>query len=196
MSQTSHDFHDDTVANINNNSNLHEIHQLENSLPHSNYHPNWVYGNKRSSNIGSQELTSIVSLPLVNSNNIDKDVSVSANNLVSVPSLYSSQHQSQSHNHTASANMLATTLLQKASQIGASSSDSLFLGGLGPLGCNNPNQDHRNKFCGVYNSNSVLTTIHETEGNYSGELSQMPPTKRRRMHNEEDMEISITIFKN
>ncbi|KAL5082244.1 hypothetical protein RYX36_010665 [Vicia faba] len=167
MSQTSHDFHE--------NSNLHEIHQLENPPPHSNYHLNWVYGNKLSSNIGSQELTSTVSLPLVNSNNnIDRD-SVSANNLVSVPSLYSSQHQPQSHNQTSSANMSATALLQKASQIGTTSSESLFLGSLGPLRCNTSNQDLGNKF----------TTIHETQGNYSGELSQMPPIKRRRMHNEE-----------
>ncbi|CAL5200359.1 unnamed protein product [Lathyrus oleraceus] len=182
MSQTSHEFHD-TMAN--NNSNLNEIHQLENPQPHSNYHLNWVYGNKLSSNIGSQELTSTASLPLVNNNNnIVKD-SASANNLVSVPSLYSSQHQSQSHNQTASANMSATALLQKASQIGTSSTDSLFLGSLGPLRCNSPIQDLGDKFCGVYGSNSVLTTSHETEANYSGELSQMPPTKRRRVQNEE-----------
>ncbi|XP_045804609.1 zinc finger protein MAGPIE-like [Trifolium pratense] len=165
MSQTSHD----TI--LANNNNLHET-----------YHQNWVFGNKFSSNNESQELTSSVSLPLVNNNNIDKD-SANENNLVSVPSLYSSQHQSQSnHQITTFANMSATALLQKAAQIGTTTStDSLYLGSLG-LRCNSPSQDHGNKFCGVF-----TTSDHGTAEYYSGELSQMPPTKRRRVQNEENV---------
>ncbi|PNY18147.1 zinc finger protein MAGPIE-like [Trifolium pratense] len=132
--------------------------------------------------LGMGELTSSVSLPLVNNNNIDKD-SANANNLVSVPSLYSSQHQSQSnHQITTFANMSATALLQKAAQIGTTTStDSLYLGSLG-LRCNSPSQDHGNKFCGVF-----TTSDHGTAEYYSGELSQMPPTKRRRVQNEENV---------
>ncbi|XP_024633339.2 zinc finger protein MAGPIE [Medicago truncatula] len=168
MSQTSHD----TI--LANNSNLHEIHE------------NWVFGNKFSSNNECQELTSSISLPLVNNNIDNKDSTTSTNNLVSVPSLYSSQHQSQSHHQTTSANMSATALLQKAAQIGTTSTESLFLGSLG-LRCNSPSQDHGNKFCGVYGSSSVLTSsdLGSAESYISGELSQMPSIKRRRVQNEE-----------
>jgi len=178
------------------NNNLHEFQQLGSATsptsiycgggggnplapcsnpPPSNYQLNWVFGNKLSSN-GSQELTSSASLPLVD--NIVKD---NPNlQLISVPSLYSSQHQSH---QTTSANMSATALLQKAAQIGTTSSDpSLFLGSIG-LKCNSPGQDG-NKFCGMYGSSSVLTS-HEGENNYSGDLSQMPPAKRRHVQNEE-----------
>ncbi|XP_027929934.1 LOW QUALITY PROTEIN: zinc finger protein MAGPIE [Vigna unguiculata] len=186
MSQTSQAHQ--TIAN----NNLHEFHQLGSATsptsiyggnplapcsipPPSNYQLNWVFGNKVSPN-GSQELSSTASLPLVN--NIVKD---NPNlQLISVPSLYSSQHQSH---QTTSANMSATALLQKAAQIGTTSSDpSLFLGSIG-LKCNSPGQDG-NKFCGMYGSSSVLTG-HEGENNYSGDLSQMPPTKRRHVQNEE-----------
>ncbi|TKY48900.1 Zinc finger protein MAGPIE [Spatholobus suberectus] len=190
MTQTSQAH--ETVAN----NNLHEFHQLGSATspttiyggggnplascsnpPPSNYQLNWVFGNKLSSN-GSQELTSTASLPLVN--NIVKD---NPNlQLISVPSLYSSQHLSH---QTTSANMSATALLQKAAQIGTTSSDpSLFLGSIG-LKCNSPGQDG-NKFCGIYGSGSVLTSHgNEAENNYSGDLSQMPPTKRRHVQNEE-----------
>ncbi|XP_061363638.1 LOW QUALITY PROTEIN: zinc finger protein NUTCRACKER [Gastrolobium bilobum] len=166
------------------NTNLHEIHQLgRNPLvscsnpppPPSNYQLNWVFGNKLSSN-GSQELTSTTSLPLVNIN-----VKDNTNQLISVPSLYSSQHQSH---QTTSANMSATALLQKAAQIGTTSTDPSFLGSLG-LKCNSPSQDG-NKFCGIYGSNSLLTSHGSEPENYSGDLSQMPPTKRWQMQNEEN----------
>ncbi|RDY12411.1 Zinc finger protein MAGPIE, partial [Mucuna pruriens] len=179
------------------NNNLHEFHQLGSATsptaiynsggnplascsnpPPSNYQLNWVFGNKISSNGSHQELTSTASLPLVN--NIVKD---NPNlQLISVPSLYSSQHYSH---QTTSANMSATALLQKAAQVGTTSSDpSLFLGSIG-LKCNSPGQDG-NKFCGMYGSSSVLTShASEAENNYSGDLSQMPPTKRRHVQNEE-----------
>lgn len=169
---------------MTNNSNLHEIHPLvgngntlvscSNPPNSNNYELNWLFGNKLSSNNGCEELSSSVSLPLVNSN-IDKD---SSNNLISVPSLYSSQHQSQ----TTFANMSATALLQKAAQFGTTNSaDPLLLGSLG-MRCNSTTptqQDHGNKFCGVYGSASAADKY------YSGELSQMPPTKRRRVHTDE-----------
>ncbi|XP_020229441.1 zinc finger protein MAGPIE [Cajanus cajan] len=192
MTQTSQ-AHEPIMAN----NNLHEFHQLGSASspttaiyggnplascsnpPPSNYHLNWVFGNKLSSNGSHQELTSTASLPLVN--NIVKD---NPNlQLISVPSLYSSQHQSHQTN---SANMSATALLQKAAQIGTTSSDpSLFLGNIG-LKCNSPGQDG-NKFCGMYGSSSVVLTSHgsEAENNYSGDLSQMPPSKRRHVQNEE-----------
>ncbi|XP_027342629.1 zinc finger protein MAGPIE-like isoform X2 [Abrus precatorius] len=194
MTQTSSQAHE-TMAN----NNLHEFHQLGSATsstaiycsggnplvsscsnpPPSNYQLNWVqFGSKLSSNGSDQELTSTVSLPLVN--NIVKD---NPNQLISVPSLYSSQHQSH---QTTSANMSATALLQKAAQIGTTSSDpSLFLGSLG-LKCNTPGQDG-NKFCAMYGSSSVLTSHGtEAENNYSGDLSQMPPTKRRHVQNTEE----------
>ncbi|KAI4333912.1 hypothetical protein L6164_018663 [Bauhinia variegata] len=173
-------------------SNLQEIHQLgsatnfsgsiygnplvsNSSPPTSNYHLSWVFGNKLSSN-SSQELTS-TSLPLMS--NVVKDAGTEP---VSVPSLYSSQHQPH---QTSSANMSATALLQKAAQIGVTSTDPSFLGSLG-LQCSNSQGQDENKFCGMYGSGSVLTSLgSETENSSAGELSQMHPAKRRHVQSEE-----------
>uniref|UniRef100_A0A803QJL7 C2H2-type domain-containing protein n=1 Tax=Cannabis sativa TaxID=3483 RepID=A0A803QJL7_CANSA len=92
--------------------------------------------------------------------------------LVTVPSLYSNQLSTPS----AAANMSATALLQKAAQIGATSSvDSSFLGSFG-LKCNN-------------NSNSSTITTQLQDGNNinklcdnpEGEIFQIyPPAAKRR----------------
>ncbi|KAK7263700.1 hypothetical protein RJT34_31294 [Clitoria ternatea] len=134
----------------------------------SNYRLNWVLETKLSNNNNQELTTSTTSLPLGN---------------ISVPSLYSSQHQS--HQAPLSANMSATALLQKAAQIGATSSDPSFLGSLG-LKCGNAQgQDGNNKFSGsVYGSGLVLTTLG-SEAENSCELSQMHPVKRRYIHNDE-----------
>ncbi|CAL0322592.1 unnamed protein product [Lupinus luteus] len=173
------------------NGNLHDIHQLGSATlysggnplvvscsnpPPSNYQLNWVLDNKVSTN-GNQDLTSTTtSLPLVNN---FKDTT---NQLVSVPSLYSSQHQS---NNTTSENMSATALLQKAAQIGATSStEPSFLGSFG-LKCSNGQGQDGNKFCGMYGSSSVLTSLGSEQDNSLSDLSHMPPTKRRHVQNEE-----------
>ncbi|CAL0323610.1 unnamed protein product [Lupinus luteus] len=178
------------------NDNLHETHQLEcpisqggalygsgnpfvscsNLIP-SNYQLNWVFDNKFSSN-GNQYLTSTTtSLP--QGNNIIKDTT---NQLVCVPSLYSSQNQSL---QTTSNNMSATALLQKAAQIGATSStESSFLGNFG-LKCSNIEGQDGNKFCGMYGSSSLFTSLGSEQENSAGDLSEMPLTKRRHVQSEE-----------
>ncbi|KAE9599893.1 putative transcription factor C2H2 family [Lupinus albus] len=178
------------------NGNLHEIHQLGSATsqggtlysggnplvvsssnpPPSNYQLNWVFENKVSSN-GNQDLTSTTtSLPLVN------NLKDTTNQLVSVPSLYSSQHQS---NRTTSENISATALLQKAAQIGATSStEPSSLGSFGLKSSNGQGQDG-NKFCGMYGSSSVLTSLGSEQDNSLSDLSHMPLSKRRHVQNEE-----------
>ncbi|EXB54952.1 Zinc finger protein MAGPIE [Morus notabilis] len=170
-----------------------------NPPPPSDYHHhlNWVLGsstNKLSSNSSTisttstthdQELTT-TSLPLRNNNNV-KEAASSNNQLVSVPSLYSTQHTSHHQTPPSSANMSATALLQKAAQIGATSTDSSFLGSFG-LKCNNNNstqvQEGSNKSCGLYGSNIISTTVESQEGDHLLQIYR--PAKRRHVQGSEE----------
>ncbi|KAJ7948373.1 Zinc finger protein [Quillaja saponaria] len=167
-----------------------EIHQLgsaagsaiyENQIiscpnpPPSDYQLNWVFGNKLSSDNNAEELTS-TSLPL---SNIVKEAG--SHQLISVPSLYSSQHQS--HQTSSAANTSATALLQKAAQIGATSTDPSFLRSFG-LKCSNNSQVQQdgNKFCGIFGSSPILGTSFgsdQVENSAAGDLLQIHPAKRR-----------------
>ncbi|EEF44363.1 nucleic acid binding protein, putative [Ricinus communis] len=164
-----------------------------NSSP-TDYHLSWpIFGSKLSSTNAHhhEELTSTTSsLPL---NNVKE--AAAAVQLVSVPSLYSTQQQP---NQTApSANMSATALLQKAAQIGATSTDPTFLGSFGLKSSTNNSQvqdQGSNKFCGlIYGSNPTITNIiasdHVENNNDISRLNQLqmympsgPVAKRQKLH--------------
>ncbi|KAE8730344.1 Zinc finger protein MAGPIE [Hibiscus syriacus] len=149
--------------------------------PALDYQLNWVFGNKVSSgNAEDHQLTTSVSLPL-------STVKENGPQLVSVPSLFSTQHQSQ---QTPSFSMSATALLQKAALIGATSTDTSFLGSFGTK-CSN-SQYGNNKYSDLYVSNTPTTTTLvgsdlENSANGISTLNQlqMYPSKRRRMQNED-----------
>ncbi|KAK9284986.1 hypothetical protein L1049_024168 [Liquidambar formosana] len=176
--------HHDTMGN---NNNLQEIHQLYgdplvccSNPPPTDYQLNWIFGGKLSPN-NAEEMTS-TSLPL--SNSVKEGGS---DQLVSVPSLYSTQH----HSHqTPSANMSATALLQKAAQIGATSTDPSFLGSFG-LKCNSNQVQDGNKFSGLmYGSNPISINLGSDVESSVDDLStmnqlQMYPAKRRNTQNED-----------
>ncbi|KAK8484585.1 hypothetical protein V6N13_017617 [Hibiscus sabdariffa] len=147
--------------------------------PALDYQLNWVFGNKVSSgNAEDHQLTTSTSLPLSN-------VKENGPQLVSVPSLFSTQHQSH---QTPPFSMSATALLQKAAQIGATSTDTSFLGSFGTK-CSN-SQDG-NKYTDLYVSNTpTTTTLGSDLENSANDIStlnqlQMYPAKRRRMQNED-----------
>ncbi|MBA0556751.1 hypothetical protein Golob_026828, partial [Gossypium lobatum] len=116
--------------------------------PASDYQLNWVFGNKVSSGNAEDQLTS-TSLPLNN------NVKENGTQLVSIPSLFSTQHQSQ---QTPSFSMSATALLQKAAQIGATSTDTSFLGSFGTK-CSNTQIQDGSKYSDLYVSNTQTTTL-------------------------------------
>ncbi|XP_059663204.1 zinc finger protein MAGPIE-like [Cornus florida] len=140
---------------------------------------NWVMGSKHSKN--AEAITS----PLLHLSNVKNGES----HPVSVPSLYSTQHCSH---QTPTTNMSATALLQKAAQIGATSStDTSFLGSFG-LKCNNNIQvQDGNKYCGLYcSTNPISTNLGATLESSVNDIFtlnqlQMYPSKRRNVQNED-----------
>ncbi|KAI3718523.1 hypothetical protein L6452_19397 [Arctium lappa] len=164
-----------STGNNNDNSdhdNLQDLHQLDSVLyadPHQNHPPpsdyqsNWgVFGVKTT---------------------CDHEV-------VSAPSLFSSQNNSHQTHPTSS--MSATALLQKAAQMGSTSSvttHSSFLGSFGLKASNNATTatathvQNENKFCGLYGAspmmNSGLGSDLENEFSSLDQLQMYPPSKRR-----------------
>ncbi|KAL7086971.1 hypothetical protein ACP275_13G036400 [Erythranthe tilingii] len=123
------------------NNNFSNFDPLVNNNPSSsNYHLNWDLANNP--------------IPLSNARE------------VSAPSLFSTQNHHQQSNATIS----ATALLQKAAQIGATTTTtttttqdhhpSLILGSFGGENSNNMvvQEDHGNKFCGLYGTSSAATS--------------------------------------
>ncbi|XP_052177337.1 zinc finger protein NUTCRACKER [Diospyros lotus] len=141
-----------------------------NPLP-SSHQLTWVFGENKVSSNKSEEI-SRNSLHL-------SDAKDTGTQLVSVPSLYSSQH----HVHqTPLTNMSATALLQKAAQIDSISSDPSFLGSYGlNLKCSNIQGQDGSKFCGFYGLGGGAERS-ENEISSLDEL-QMYPSKRRNVQN-------------
>ncbi|WOG98710.1 hypothetical protein DCAR_0418055 [Daucus carota subsp. sativus] len=161
------------------------------SDPKSNYQFNWAStGNNRisiPSPFDEHQTTSIASstnaLPVVN-----KDV---GNQLVSIPSLYSSQNMTDQCTH--SATMSATALLQKAAQIGATSTDPSFLESIGLKRSNMNHVQDGSKFFGLFGTNLMTTTnlgISTTADQVNEHLSNLNhhlyPSKRRHIQQDQD----------
>ncbi|CAI9280043.1 unnamed protein product [Lactuca saligna] len=173
----------DNINNENNkHNNLQDMHQIDTVLyadphqnhnPQSEYHSDWgVFGMKTTS---------------------DHEVNVSA------PSLFSTQ--SISHQTHPTASMSATALLQKAAQMGSTSSatanQSAFLGSFGLKSSNNcttmvsataPNQvQEENRFCGLYGTSTIMNNCNgsDLENDFSNLEQMYPPSKRRHIQIEE-----------
>lgn len=146
--------------------------------PTTSYQLNWDFGNNKQLSSNESEELAIV-----------KDGGSQL--AMSVPSLFSTQL----HQTTPSVvNMSATALLQKAAQIGASTSDPSVLGAFG-LKCNDNHVHEGNKFCGFYGANSIVTSmesssvVHDDDDLSSLNQFQVyrPSNKRRHIHqNDQD----------
>ncbi|KAL8131384.1 zinc finger protein MAGPIE [Apium graveolens] len=166
------------------------------SDPKSSYQFNWASttGNNRiniPSPFDEQQKMSIAtttnSLPVVN-NIVTKDV---GNQLVSIPSLYSSQNMSDQC--TLPATMSATALLQKAAQIGATSTtDPSFLESFGMKRSNINQVQDGSKFFGLFGTNLMTTTSlgNTTTDQVNDHLSNLNhhlyPSKRRHIQQDQD----------
>ena len=87
--------------------------------------------------------------------------------------------------------MSATALLQKAAQIGATSTDTSFLGSFGTKCSNSQSVQDGNKYYGgLYASNTSTTTLGSNLENSANDMStlnqlQMYPAKRRHTQNDD-----------
>ncbi|KAJ7981520.1 Zinc finger protein [Quillaja saponaria] len=181
----SNDIHQLGSVVVNSGATVYENQMIPCSNPApSDYQLNWVFGYNKLSSEENGEVFTRTSLP---QSNIVKEAG--SHQLISVPSLYSSQHQS--HQTSSAANMSATALLQKAAQIGATSTDPSFLGSFG-MKCSNSSQvqqDGHGYFGMLSSSSPMLSTNLGSdlmENTAAGDLLQMHPAKRCRKQNDPD----------
>ncbi|KAM3301887.1 zinc finger protein NUTCRACKER [Capsicum chacoense] len=148
-------------------------------------------------------------------NNAEQLSTVTSPN-ISVPSLFSTQHQLPP---SSTATMSATALLQKAAQIGATTTTptttdpSIFLGNFGMMNnCNDKNNNQlqegdNNKFCGFYVStgatNNSISTSHGSDVDQSSSVNDFsatihpiqmyPPSKRRHIQIEDNVGVGVGV---
>ncbi|XP_055824778.1 zinc finger protein NUTCRACKER-like [Solanum dulcamara] len=210
---------DQIGININN---LREIHQISPLLhqtspaptPTSAYDANTLLASRsnappvsyNNNHINWDQLTG----SKISSINNAEQLSNTSSANISVPSLFSTQHQIAPS--STAPNMSATALLQKAAQIGATTTTtvtdpSIFLENFTMNNCNNKNNnqlqqgDNDNKFCGFYVStpttnNSISTSLgsdvdqSSSVNDFSANMHPMqmyPPSKRRHIQIEDSV---------
>lgn len=165
-----------------------------NSHQQSEYPLNWFFGNKLSpskNNTSDHHQHNEVRNHAMQSSK-ELNYSTDQPHVSSVPSLYINQHQVYQTSN-ASTNMSATALLQKAAQIGATSTTDPSVNILGNFGSISRNNDI-SQFCGFFNSpplsDQVPTSVkhiigsnhiddHDHNDVLNGLDTQMYPSKRR-----------------
>ncbi|MCL7030296.1 hypothetical protein MKW94_004171 [Papaver nudicaule] len=153
-------------------SNLETLYSDPFSHQQSDYQLDWVLGRKLSSTSSGELLTSIKE-------------DGSPPQLLSAPSLYSTQHQQQ---QPFMANMSATALLQKAAQIGATTatSPSLLMSFGVKQSSDDHNQDVMSKFNGFCFGSNLCTSTNLAETSLVdlsptiNQFQMYPPAPKRR----------------